>query len=130
MQRRVVAAVGAFARDYEIYSIDETFLDLAGFEDRDLVAHAHAMREQVLRWTTIPTCVGIGQYQDAGQAGNAAAKKNPLFDSVADLRDESDPRLGASTASRSAMSGVSAAPRRQADSGSASTPPASCATCR
>ncbi|RZM05186.1 MAG: Y-family DNA polymerase, partial [Sphingomonas sp.] len=59
MQRRVVAACDAFARDFEIYSIDETFLDLAGFEDRDLVAHAHAMRDQVRLWTTIPTCVGI-----------------------------------------------------------------------
>ena len=88
MQRRVVAAVDGFARDYEIYSIDETFLDLAGFEDRDLVAHARAMREQVLRWTTIPTCVGIGPTKTLAKLGNAAAKKNPLFDSVADLRDD------------------------------------------
>ena len=88
MQRRVVAAVDGFARDYEIYSIDETFLDLVGFEDRDLVAHARAMREQVLRWTTIPTCVGIGPTKTLAKLGNAAAKKNPLFDSVADLRDD------------------------------------------
>lgn len=88
MQRRVVAAVDGFARDYEIYSIDETFLDLAGFEDRDLVAHVRAMRDQVLSWTTIPTCVGIGPTKTLAKLGNAAAKKNPLFDSVADLRDE------------------------------------------
>ena len=88
MQRRVIAAVDGFARDYEVYSIDETFLDLAGFEDRDLVAHARAMREQVLRWTTIPTCVGIGPTKTLAKLGNAAAKTNPLFDSVADLRDE------------------------------------------
>lgn len=88
MQRRVVAAVDGFARDYEIYSIDETFLDLAGFEDRDLVAHVRAMRDQVLRWTTIPTCVGLGPTKTLAKLGNAAAKKNPLFDSVADLRDD------------------------------------------
>jgi DNA polymerase V len=88
MQRRVVASIEDFARDFEIYSIDETFVDLAGFEDRDLVAHVRAMREQVLRWTTIPTCVGLGPTKTLAKLGNAAAKKNPLFDSVADLRDE------------------------------------------
>jgi DNA polymerase V len=88
MQRRVVASIEAFARDFEIYSIDETFVDLAGFEDRDLVAHVRAMRDQVLRWTTIPTCVGLGPTKTLAKLGNAAAKKNPLFDSVADLRDE------------------------------------------
>ncbi len=88
MQRRVVASIESFARDFEIYSIDETFVDLAGFEDRDLVAHVRAMRDQVLRWTTIPTCVGLGPTKTLAKLGNAAAKKNPLFDSVADLRDE------------------------------------------
>lgn len=88
MHRRVVAAVEEFARDFEIYSIDETFLDLAGFEDRDLVAHANAMRDQVKRWTTIPTCVGLGPTKTLAKLGNAAAKKNPIFDGVADLRRE------------------------------------------
>ncbi|GGI86817.1 DNA polymerase V subunit UmuC [Polymorphobacter multimanifer] len=88
MQRRVVASIEDYARDFEIYSIDETFIDLAGFEDRDLVAHVRAMRDQVLRWTTIPTCVGLGPTKTLAKLGNAAAKKNPLFDSVADLRDE------------------------------------------
>ncbi len=88
MQRRVIAACDAFARDFEIYSIDETFLDLSGFEGRDLVAHANAMRAQVRLWTTIPTCVGIGTSKTLAKLGNAAAKKNPMFDGVADLRDE------------------------------------------
>jgi nucleotidyltransferase/DNA polymerase involved in DNA repair len=88
MQRRVVAACTAFARDTEIYSIDETFLDLGGFEDRDLVAHAHAMRDQVRLWTTIPTCVGIAQTKTLAKLANAAAKKDPRFGGVADLRNE------------------------------------------
>ena len=73
MQRRVVASLEDFARDFEIYSIDETFVDLAGFEDRDLVAHVRAMRDQVLRWTTIPTCVGLGPTKTLAKLGNAAA---------------------------------------------------------
>ncbi|MBB4050142.1 DNA polymerase V [Sphingomonas zeae] len=87
MQRRVVAAVEEFASEVEIYSIDETFLDLEPFANRDLVAHANAMRDQVRRWTTIPTCVGIAPTKTLAKLANAAAKKNPLFDGVADLRD-------------------------------------------
>ncbi len=88
MQRRILAAIEPFARDVEIYSIDENFLDMSGFEDRDLVAHAHALRGQVELWTTIPSCVGIGPTKALAKLGNAAAKKNPLFDGVADMRDQ------------------------------------------
>ena len=88
MQRRVVAAIEPFARDFEIYSIDETFVDFAGFEHLDLAAHSREMREQVRQWTTIPTCVGIAPTKTLAKLANAAAKKNQLFDGVADLRDE------------------------------------------
>lgn len=88
MQRRVIAACEPFARDFEIYSIDETFLDLGGFEDRDLVAHAHAMRDQVRLWTTIPTCVGIAGTKTLAKLANTTAKKDARFDGVADLRDD------------------------------------------
>ncbi len=87
MQRRVLAAVDAFASEIEIYSIDECFVDLTPFETRDLTAHVNGMRDQVRRWTTIPTCVGIGPTKTLAKLANAAAKKNPLFDGVADLRD-------------------------------------------
>ena len=88
MQRRVVAAIEPFARDFEIYSIDETFVDFTGFEHLDLAAHSRAMRAQVRQWTTIPTCVGIASTKTLAKLANAAAKKNPTFDGVADLRDE------------------------------------------
>jgi nucleotidyltransferase/DNA polymerase involved in DNA repair len=88
MQRRVIAACEPFARDFEIYSIDETFLDLAGFEGRDLVDHVRAMREQVRLWTTIPTCVGIAETKTLAKLANAAAKKEARFEGVADLRDK------------------------------------------
>ena len=87
IQRRIIAALEPFASDIEIYSIDENFLDLRGFEDRDLVAHVRAARARVLEWTTIATCAGLAPTKTLAKLGNAAAKKNPLFDGVADLRD-------------------------------------------
>ena len=88
MHRRVVAAVQEFARDVEVYSIDELFLDLSGFEDRDLAVHARALREQVRRWTTIPTCVGVASTKTLAKLANRAAKDDPALDGVADIRDE------------------------------------------
>ncbi len=88
MQRRILAAVEPFARDIEIYSIDENFLDLTGFEDRDLVAHCQTLRARVEEWTTIQSCVGIAPTKTLAKLGNAAAKKNPMFAGVADMRDD------------------------------------------
>ena len=88
MQRRVLAATEPFAQDIEIYSIDECFLSLAGFEHLDLVDHCQRLRANILQWTTIPTCVGIGPTKTLAKLANAAAKKNPIFDGVADLSDE------------------------------------------
>ena len=104
MQRRIVAAVEGFARDFEIYSIDETFLDLAGFEGRDLVAHANDMRDQVLRWTCIPTCVGLGNTKTRSSATLPPRRTrcSPASPICATKRSG----LGCSTASPSPMSGV------------------------
>ena len=87
MSRRVNAVISDFAPDLEIYSIDETFLSLAGFGRRDLWAMCQDMRADVARCTGIPTCVGIGPTKTLAKVGNAVAKKNPTFGGVCDLSD-------------------------------------------
>ena len=76
MQRRVIAATEPFCSDHEIYSIDENFISFQGFEHLDLVDHCQKLRENILQWTTIPTCVGIGPTKTLAKLANAAAKKN------------------------------------------------------
>ncbi len=88
MSRRVNATIAGFAPDVEIYSIDETFLSLAGFEGRDLWAMCQDMRATVVRWTGIPNCVGIGPTKTLAKLANAVAKKNPTFGGVCDLTGE------------------------------------------
>lgn len=90
MSRRVNAAVDAICPDSEIYSIDETFLSLAGFLGRDLAALGQDMRATVARWTGIPTCVGIGPTKTLAKLGNGAAKKQPAFKGVCDLTGEAE----------------------------------------
>ncbi|MGQ2909175.1 MAG: Y-family DNA polymerase [Aliihoeflea sp.] len=97
MSRRVVDALHAFSPRMEVYSIDETFVDLSGFGGR-MADQAADMRAAVRTLTGIPTCVGIGPTKTLAKLANHAAKKNPVFHGVADftekrVRDYCMPRI-------------------------------------
>ncbi|WP_244437290.1 hypothetical protein [Aliihoeflea sp. 2WW] len=87
MSRRVVDAINSLSPAVEVYSIDETFVDLSGFGSR-MLDHATKMRATVRRLTGIPACVGIGPTKTLAKLANHAAKKNPVFGGVADFMDE------------------------------------------
>ena len=71
MSRRMMAVVGQFSPRQEIYSIDESFLDLAGFGDKDLTRYGQQIRWRVRQWTGIPTCVGIARTKTLAKLANA-----------------------------------------------------------
>lgn len=74
MSQRMHAVIGQFAPEQEIYSIDETFLDLTGF-NRDLIEYGQQIRQRVGQWTGIPVCVGIGSSKTLAKLANHCAKK-------------------------------------------------------
>lgn len=86
MSRRVVQSLHAFSPVLEVYSIDETFVDLSGFGGR-MIDQATGMRAAVRRMTGIPTCVGIGPTKTIAKLANHAAKKNPVFGGVCNMMD-------------------------------------------
>lgn len=90
MSRRVNDIYRRFATDVEIYSIDESFLDLS--EADDPVGIARTLRATVRRWTGIPTCVGLGPTRTLAKVANHLAKKRSEFSGVCDLtaRDVQD----------------------------------------
>ncbi|MFA4788677.1 Y-family DNA polymerase, partial [Xanthomonas perforans] len=56
----------------EVYSIDESFLDLAGIRDRRQLAVD--LRERVHQWTGIPNCIGIAPTKTLAKLANRVAK--------------------------------------------------------
>lgn len=96
MSRRINDIYRQFSDEVEVYSIDESFLD---FSDAAApAALAREMRATVLRWTGIPTRVGLGSTRVLAKAANQLAKKRPELDGVCDLttqaaRDELLPLL-------------------------------------
>jgi DNA polymerase V len=84
MSARVMRILADQAPDIEIYSIDEAFLDLRGFEHR-LQDHARDIRATVLQWTGIPVSVGIAPTKTLAKLANRLAKKDPAAGGVRQL---------------------------------------------
>ncbi len=91
MSARVMRTLSGFTPNLEIYSIDEAFLSLAGFEQR-LAGHASELRRTVLQWTGIPVSVGIAPTKTLAKVANRFAKKEPARAGVCLLLDEAAQR--------------------------------------
>ena len=82
-----------YSPDQEVYSIDESFLDLTGFQSRDLIKYAQHMRRRILKWTGLPVCVGIGGTKTLAKLANHCAKKRPQFNGVCNFNTMTDNEL-------------------------------------
>ena len=83
ISNRVMAVLESFAPRQEVYSIDESFLDLTGMRAaRDC---GYAIRERVGRWIGIPVCAGIGPTKTLAKLANHVAKKHPRSRGVFDF---------------------------------------------
>jgi DNA polymerase V len=73
MSARMMALLGEFAPQREVYSIDECFLDLSGV-GFDAAALGLAIRERIQRCLGLPTCVGFGATKTLAKLANHVAK--------------------------------------------------------
>lgn len=87
MSARLNAIYRQWAPEVEMYSIDESFLDLSLIPERDRAAYGGDLRATVRQWTGIPTCVGIGPTKTLAKLANRVAKKNEGLGGVCDLTD-------------------------------------------
>lgn len=87
LSARVMSVLRDMAPRIEVYSIDESFLDLAGITDREPLSRQ--LRDRVGRWVGIPVCVGVGATKTRAKLANHIAKKNAQLGGVFDLEAES-----------------------------------------
>lgn len=78
LSNRCVEVLSSFSANIEVYSIDESFLELSGFEWRPggLMAYGAEIRQRVADWLGLAVCVGIGPSKTLAKLANHAAKKN------------------------------------------------------
>jgi DNA polymerase V len=77
MSSRVMKILEQFSPDVEIYSIDEAFLEFKGFGDYDFQEYSNQMRKRILKWTGIPTSVGIAPTKALSKVASKIARKFP-----------------------------------------------------
>ncbi len=88
MSSRVMEVLSLFSPEVEIYSIDEAFLGLNGFKNRDLENFGKKIKRTVFQWTGIPVSVGISQTKTLAKVANHFAKRYSAFQGSLCLLDD------------------------------------------
>jgi DNA polymerase V len=76
LSRRVMKTLKSFSDKIEVYSIDEAFIDLSHIQEKEIESYGKEIRERILRWTGIPTSVGISNTKTLSKVANHIAKKD------------------------------------------------------
>ncbi len=86
MSARMMAILGEMAAGQEVYSIDESFLDVTGISNViPLETFGHQMRERIRKETGLIIGVGFGPTKTLAKLANHAAKKWTQTKGVVDL---------------------------------------------
>jgi len=86
MSQRVMETLTQFTPEIEVYSIDEAFLNLGGFEEyRDLTEYGREIATTVRRWTGIPVSVGIAETKTLSKIASWIAKTSKKAHGVVNL---------------------------------------------
>jgi DNA polymerase V len=93
ISRRVMKILKKFSDKMEIYSIDEAFIDLSFIEDQRLNEYGKEIRERILKWTGIPTSIGIANTKTLSKVANHIAKKNKTGVKVLNNNEDIDEEL-------------------------------------
>lgn len=95
MSQRVMTLLSEFSPDIEIYSIDEAFLKLKGFDYFDLQTLGEEIQVKITKWTGIPISVGIAPTKALAKVANRIAKKYPEKTKSTYLIDNDEKRIKA-----------------------------------
>ena len=93
MSRRVMDTLKILVgeKNVEVYSVDESFLNISMIDENLLADYALQMREIVEQWTGVSVSVGIAPTKTLAKIANHRAKKNKAATKcVATLIDEDD----------------------------------------
>jgi DNA polymerase V len=73
---RVMNTLFEFAPNLEVYSVDEAFLDLSGFDEKTIEDYCRHIKDTVERNTGIPVGIGIARTKVLAKLANRIAKKD------------------------------------------------------
>ncbi len=90
MSRRITELLATVTPRIEVYSVDESFLDLSELPITDYTAWGHAIRKAILTWTGLPVSIGIAPSKTLAKLASDRGKKSPELRGVLSLMDSRD----------------------------------------
>lgn len=87
ISRRITGLLSTITPRIEVYSVDESFLDLSQLVINDYTAWGAAVRRRIQRWVGIPVSIGIAPTKTLAKLASDKAKKNPALEGVLSLLD-------------------------------------------
>ncbi len=87
MSKRFTNVIKSFVseKDVEVYSIDETFIELTTYSNYDLNKLAEDIKNRLWKWLSLPVCIGIGRSKTEAKMANHIAKKNKQFNGICNV---------------------------------------------
>lgn len=79
---RISNILKRFTPKLEIYSIDESFLDLTHIPEDELIDYITLMKSEIFRLTGIPVSIGVGPNKTIAKLMNWISKNNPNSNGV------------------------------------------------
>lgn len=91
---RVMNILGEEVKDLDVYSIDEAFLYLGGYEKLDVAKQMRNLVKKVQKWTGIPISIGVAPTKTLAKVAANYAKKYAGYQNVC-LIDTEEKRIKA-----------------------------------
>jgi DNA polymerase V len=87
MSQRAVDVLSTFTPNLEVYSVDESFLQIEAVLKLypSAAEMGQQIRERMRQWLGLPVCVGVAPTKTLAKLANHMAKKMPQFNGVCDL---------------------------------------------
>ncbi len=76
MSKRVMETLRLLSPEVEVYSVDESFLDLTGIDETKLYDYSLFVKHTTEQWTGIPVSVGVAPSKVLSKLANRLAKKD------------------------------------------------------
>ncbi len=76
MSKRVMETLRLLSPGVEVYSVDESFLDLTGIDETKLYDYSLFVKHTTEQWTGIPVSVGVAPSKVLSKLANRLAKKD------------------------------------------------------
>lgn len=88
ISERITNLLASITPRIEVYSVDESFLDLTELDIADYQRWGRVVRDSVLQHVGVPVSIGVAPSKTLAKAANDRAKKIPELDGALDLTQQ------------------------------------------